>query len=133
MPEGPHADTSAQGPPKKAQIKRFFSGMRRLIFLALCLSIPIKAKPDMFIKPKYIAAYFSNSSLSCQNWRVQDLHVLLCPNMLQSHGRNAALRRQKLMAISLALVKQIASMFIIMFFGFLTIRLKALTMENTRL
>ncbi len=53
--------------------------------------------------------------------------------MLQSHGRNAALRRQKLMAISLALVKQIASMFIIMFFGFLTIRLKALTMENTRL
>jgi predicted permease len=52
--------------------------------------------------------------------------------MLQSHGRNAALRRQKLMAISLALVKQIASMFIIMFFGFLTIRLKALTMENSK-
>ena len=36
------------------------------------------------------------------------------------------------MAISLALVKQIASMFIIMFFGFLTIRLKALTMENSK-
>jgi predicted permease len=36
------------------------------------------------------------------------------------------------MAISLALAKQIASMFIILFFGFLTIRLKVLTEENSK-
>ena len=36
------------------------------------------------------------------------------------------------MAISLALAKQIASMFIILFFGFLTIRLKVLTAENSK-
>jgi hypothetical protein len=36
------------------------------------------------------------------------------------------------MALSLALAKQIASMFIILFFGFLTIRLKVLTEENSK-
>lgn len=42
-------------PPKNATEKRVASGIRQIFFLALCLSIPIKIKPNRLKKIKYDA------------------------------------------------------------------------------
>ncbi len=44
-------------PPKNAVMKILRSGIRRIFFFARFLSIPIKANPRRFIKPKYNKIY----------------------------------------------------------------------------